>query len=75
MFRESGEEQDGLILAAFPHPEGALRWCLSCQSAMVDQDWPEELLRHELGEEIRIWNCCVREDTKSQQILHRGDLY
>ena len=70
---EPGEEHDGLVLAAFPRPEGALRWCLSCQSAMVDQDWPEELLRHELGEELRIWGCCVREDIKHQRILHRGE--
>jgi hypothetical protein len=22
---------------------------------MVDQDWPEELLQHELGEELSVW--------------------
>jgi hypothetical protein len=68
---EPGEEHDGLVLAAFPRPEGALRWCLSCQSAMVDQDWPEELLRHELGEEQTTW---IRtQDGKMQQrVLTRG---
>ena len=65
------EASGGLVLAAFPRPEGALRWCLSCQSAMVDQDWPEELLRHELGEEQTTW---IRtQDGKMQQrILTRG---
>ena len=46
----------GLVLAAFPRPEGALRWCLSCQGAMMEQEWPEELLEHELGEELRVWS-------------------
>ena len=46
----------GLVLAAFPRPEGALRWCLACQSAMVQQEWPEELLLHELGEELGVWS-------------------
>lgn len=70
---ESCDGEDGIIMAAFSHPEKALRWCLSCQSAMVDQAWPDELLRHELGEELRILGCCVREDKKYQKILHRGN--
>ena len=73
IFESNGDDDGacgGLVLAAFPRPEGALRWCLACQSAMVQQEWPEELLQHELGEETRIWGW----ETKQQHVLHKGEL-
>ena len=71
IFDSSGDDDraGGLVLAAFPQPEGALRWCLASQSAMVQKEWPEELLQHELGEETRIWGW----ETKQQHVLHKGE--
>ena len=66
------EEVPGDITAAFPRSEAALRWCLSCQAAMVEQEWPEELLEHELGEELRIW-AWGPDEQKDKKILHRGE--
>lgn len=67
------EASGGLVLAAFPRPEGALRWCLSCQSAMIDQDWPEELLKHELGEEMTTW-MKMQDGNLRQKLLARGEM-
>ena len=70
-FRTLEDPGPGVVTAAFTHPEVALRWCLSCQAAMVDQDWPVELLEHELGEELRVWGWGP-EERKDQRVLHRG---
>lgn len=45
---------DGLFLAAFQRPSDAILWALECNEAMIKQDWPEDLLAHELCEELVI---------------------
>ncbi|KAG2483423.1 hypothetical protein HYH03_017679 [Edaphochlamys debaryana] len=46
---ESGE---GLVVAVFPTARAALEWSLNCLEALARVDWDEELLGHELCEEV-----------------------
>ncbi|GAX72747.1 hypothetical protein CEUSTIGMA_g203.t1 [Chlamydomonas eustigma] len=61
----------GEVHAVFQRPESGLTWCLSCSSAMNQQAWPEELLNHDLGEELRVW-VWGSDNTKHQRLIYRG---
>lgn len=45
---------DGLFLASFVNPWDALTWALRCHQRMLMAAWPEELLKHELCEQIAV---------------------
>lgn len=38
------------LLVAFRSPGAAVRWGLAVVDALLQADWPEELLEHEMGE-------------------------
>jgi hypothetical protein len=46
------ELADGLALVVFPRPEGAIRWALEVQRALMAAPWPQRLLEHELCEPV-----------------------
>ncbi|GAX72746.1 hypothetical protein CEUSTIGMA_g202.t1 [Chlamydomonas eustigma] len=62
----------GLVLAVFPQPQGALKWCLSCQRAMGEQEWPPELLEHVLGEQVVVWIPEKGSLRMKQKVVSRG---
>ncbi|KXZ48733.1 hypothetical protein GPECTOR_25g317 [Gonium pectorale] len=45
---------DGLCLATFRQAADALQWSLRCGKLLMDAKWSEELLEHELCEEVSI---------------------
>ncbi|KAG2493662.1 hypothetical protein HYH03_008176 [Edaphochlamys debaryana] len=45
---------DGLCLAAFRSPADALLWSLRCGRALLQAPWSDELLEHELCEEVSV---------------------
>ncbi|KAG2485781.1 hypothetical protein HYH03_015493 [Edaphochlamys debaryana] len=46
------EAGEGLVLAAFASPRAAVEWALDCLEELHDLEWEEELLTHELCEEV-----------------------
>ncbi len=52
-FRYLVELADGLCLAAFASPAVAVLWGLQLVEALKHEDWDEELLAHELCEQVR----------------------
>ncbi|MEW5319055.1 MAG: hypothetical protein WDW38_010231 [Sanguina aurantia] len=46
------ELSDGLCLASFPSARDAVGYALLCKEQLMKQDWPEELLAHEMCEVI-----------------------
>ncbi|KAJ9528482.1 hypothetical protein QJQ45_020540 [Haematococcus lacustris] len=46
------EVTEGLLLVAALRPSCAIRWALSLMRSCLAADWPEELLAHELGEQV-----------------------
>ncbi|GFH06079.1 guanylate cyclase domain-containing protein [Haematococcus lacustris] len=48
------EQAESLCLATFCHPHTAIRWALACIQLCLAADWPQELLEHELGEEMLV---------------------
>ncbi|GFH05638.1 guanylate cyclase domain-containing protein, partial [Haematococcus lacustris] len=48
------EQAESLCLATFCHPHTAIRWALACIQLCLATDWPQELLEHELGEEMLV---------------------
>lgn len=48
------DDTDSMLLAAFTRPSSALRWAVQTVNDCLHADWPPELLRSELGEEISV---------------------
>ncbi|GFR48856.1 hypothetical protein Agub_g10810 [Astrephomene gubernaculifera] len=48
------EHVEGFMLTAFHSPADAILWGLRMQELMLKEDWPEELLAHELCEEVTV---------------------
>ncbi|MEW5301527.1 MAG: hypothetical protein WDW36_004384 [Sanguina aurantia] len=65
------EAVDGLFLAAFQRPADAILWALECNEDMIKQEWPEELLTHELCEELVI-SASTKEGDVVNTIVFRG---
>ncbi|GFR48855.1 hypothetical protein Agub_g10809 [Astrephomene gubernaculifera] len=65
------EAVDGLFLAAFQRPSDAILWALECNEAMIKQDWPEDLLAHELCEELVI-SAPTKEGEVINTVVFRG---
>ncbi|MEW5319088.1 MAG: hypothetical protein WDW38_010259 [Sanguina aurantia] len=65
------EAVDGLFLAAFQQPADAILWALECNEDMIKQEWPEELLTHELCEELVI-SASTKEGDVVNTIVFRG---
>lgn len=65
------EAVDGLFLAAFQRPSDAILWALECNEAMVTQDWPDDLLAHELCEELVI-SAPTKEGEVVNTVVFRG---
>ncbi|GLI68043.1 hypothetical protein VaNZ11_012366 [Volvox africanus] len=65
------EAVDGLFLAAFQRPSDAILWALECNEAMIKQDWPEDLLAHELCEELVI-STPTKEGEVINTVVFRG---
>lgn len=65
---------DGLFLASFVNPWDALTWALRCHQRMLMAAWPEELLKHELCEQIAVTQQNNEDPTAEQQevVLFRG---
>lgn len=53
------------FMVAFPDVGKALRWCLSVQLELLSADWPPELLRSPICNE-------VREEGRRPSVLYRG---
>lgn len=49
---------EGLV-AAFPSPSDALQWALGAHQALLEVDWPPDLLDHELCEELVVGETVV----------------
>uniref|UniRef100_A0A7R9VEE9 Guanylate cyclase domain-containing protein n=1 Tax=Chlamydomonas euryale TaxID=1486919 RepID=A0A7R9VEE9_9CHLO len=60
------------VLAVFCLPNAALRWVLTCQAALMELAWPEELLVHELGEPLTIWGAAGDDGHRALKLLCRG---
>jgi len=65
------EAVDGLFLAAFQRPAEAILWALECNEHMIKQDWPDELLAHELCEELVI-SAPTKEGEVVNTVVFRG---
>ncbi|GAX76365.1 hypothetical protein CEUSTIGMA_g3811.t1 [Chlamydomonas eustigma] len=48
------EIAEGLVLAAFFHPLNAINWALELVQAMPKQEWPPDILSHELGSDVML---------------------
>eukprot|EP00198_Chlamydomonas_reinhardtii_P006624 XP_001695960.1 predicted protein [Chlamydomonas reinhardtii] len=48
------EHVEGFMLTAFHSPADAILWGLRMQELMLKEDWPDELLSHELCEEVTV---------------------
>ncbi|GIL52673.1 hypothetical protein Vafri_8489 [Volvox africanus] len=48
------EHVEGFMLTAFHSPADAILWGLRMQELMLKENWPEELLAHELCEEVTV---------------------
>ncbi|KXZ55603.1 hypothetical protein GPECTOR_2g1153 [Gonium pectorale] len=48
------EHVEGFMLTAFHSPAEAILWGLRMQELMLKEEWPEELLSHELCEEVTV---------------------
>ncbi|MEW5301992.1 MAG: hypothetical protein WDW36_004810 [Sanguina aurantia] len=65
------EGPDGLLLASFHHPLAAMRWALHCMKDMRTLPWPEELLQHELCEEVSVTSVNAAGETV-ETVVFRG---
>ncbi len=65
------EAVDGLFLAAFLRPFKAISWALECNDLMIKQAWPDELLTHELCEELVI-SSPTRNGDMLNMVVFRG---
>ncbi|KAG2440502.1 hypothetical protein HYH02_010380 [Chlamydomonas schloesseri] len=54
---ESATEGDSFIVA-FPSPASALAFATACQLALLQQDWPQELLQHPDGAVVAVEARC-----------------
>ncbi|MEW5301501.1 MAG: hypothetical protein WDW36_004359 [Sanguina aurantia] len=73
------ELSDGLCLASFPSARDAVGYALLCKEQLMKQDWPEELLAHELCEVIEQFEMVEQnghsdavEPMASSRLLMRG---